>query len=72
MKTLSLPQHFNPSNAAKWDYRPDMQKLFNAATEAIKSQSIPSSTVDKKSLHLLIIDAQKALYTLEEDQGEEQ
>jgi len=55
----SLPPHFNPKNAAKYDYDANAMELLSAATEWRQAEGIKPAGADKKKVHLLIIDAQR-------------
>lgn len=52
------PSHYNPSHC-NWDYNPDIQKLFESATQFKKANPMKSSGADAFKTHLLLIDVQK-------------
>lgn len=59
MKTLPIPSHYNPENAAKWAYRPDMMSLLGSARAWAKTHGVKPAGSDKKKVLLLLIDEQK-------------
>jgi nicotinamidase-related amidase len=54
-----LPQFFSPSNAARWDYRPDSQALFDVAASWQRQHRVKPAGSDRFRVHLLLIDVQK-------------
>jgi len=56
---LPSPAFFNPDNAARWDYSPNLRTLFEKSGDFRKKHGIKASATDRKKIHLLIIDAQK-------------
>ncbi len=56
---LPLPPHFDPAHAAEWDYSPDQQALFAAATAWRRAHDIPRASAGGPDVHLLVVDAQK-------------
>lgn len=56
---LPMPSHFNPNNATSWEYRPDLNSLFAAASSWRAARGIKAAATDKTNIHLLVIDAQK-------------
>ena len=54
-----LPPLYDPRNAARWDYRPDSQRVFEQAQEARRAQALKPAAADEVNLHLLLIDVQK-------------
>lgn len=57
--TLPLPPHFDPAQARCWACRPDVQALLAAAQEWRREHDIPPAAADTRTVHLLVIDAQK-------------
>lgn len=58
-KQLPIPSFFNGANAASWAYSPNQSQLFKAAAEWRKEHGIKPVGVDKRTIHLLLIDVQK-------------
>lgn len=58
-RVFSNPAFYDPENAAKWNYRADQQKVFEAAVEAKKKFKIKQAGGDRFKIHLLLIDLQK-------------
>ncbi|HKG91165.1 MAG TPA: hypothetical protein VKA84_04715 [Gemmatimonadaceae bacterium] len=56
---LPLPSFYDPSNAARWSYRPDESRLFAEAAAWRKAHGIASAGDDRRRVHLLLIDCQK-------------
>lgn len=54
---LPIPSFFEPDNAARWDYDPDVPGIFEAASRFRAANAIPAS--EKLKVHLLLIDLQK-------------
>lgn len=54
-----MPSFYNPANAEKWSYRPNMDSLFTEAVRWQEEKHIPVAGTDITRIHLLIIDAQK-------------
>lgn len=55
----AVPAFFKPANAGKWEYRPDQRAVFVAAQEARKQSGLKAAALDRKKVHLLLIDVQK-------------
>ena len=55
----SLPAHYLPQNARRFDYRPDAQALFDAATAFRREHHVLPAASDVRRNHLLLIDAQR-------------
>jgi len=58
-RTPQLPSFFDPLNAGKWSYSPDLRKLFVGAQGYREQLGIKAASTDKFKVHLLIIDGQK-------------
>jgi hypothetical protein len=56
---LPLPPFFDARHTAEWGYRPDQQRLFEAATAWRREHQIAPAAADTKDVHLLLIDVQK-------------
>ncbi|MBI2632883.1 MAG: nicotinamidase, partial [Parcubacteria group bacterium] len=56
---LPVPQFYNPDNASRWDYNPDLDVLALAAFEWAEKYRIKPSSTDTFNLHVLGIDFQK-------------
>jgi nicotinamidase-related amidase len=56
---LPLPPFYDAAQAARGDYRPDQQRLFERAAEWGRRHGIRPSGADKTRIHLLLIDVQK-------------
>jgi nicotinamidase-related amidase len=56
---LPLPPFFDAKNAARFDFRPDAQNVFDAAQDWRESFQIKTAANDKADVHLLLIDVQK-------------
>lgn len=54
-----LPSFYDPANAARWDYRPDEQAIFEEATRWQREYGIRPSSTDRLRIYLLLIDLQK-------------
>ena len=59
LKELPLPPFFDPANAAAWGYRPDQQRLFEAAAAWRREHAVSPAAADRRNVHLLLIDVQK-------------
>lgn len=57
--TLPMPQFFDPTHAHDWGFRPDPQALLEAALSWRRRFGIEPAAVDRRRVHLLVIDAQK-------------
>lgn len=57
--TLPLPSFYDPDHAGRFDYRPDAQRVFEAADAWRRAHAIKPAAADETSLHLLLIDVQK-------------
>jgi nicotinamidase-related amidase len=58
-RDLPLPAFYDPAHAARWDYRPDQQALFDEAVRWRSSHSIPPASADSRRVVLLLVDMQK-------------
>jgi nicotinamidase-related amidase len=58
-KALPIPPFHDPANAARWSFRPDPPRLFEAAGEWRRAQRIAPAGGDRTRIHLLLIDLQK-------------
>lgn len=56
---LPLPPFYRPENAERWDYRPDLQALFEHAMEWRSLHAIAPASEDTTRVHLLLVDMQK-------------
>jgi len=56
---LPLPPHYDAANAGRWEYAPDQQALFEAATVWRRQHAIAPAGSQRFDLHLLLIDVQK-------------
>jgi len=56
---LPLPPHVDAAHAADWNYSPDQQALFAAATQWRRAHDIPRASASDPNVHLLVVDAQK-------------
>lgn len=54
-----MPAFFDPKNAAKWGYRPDIAKVFDEAMAWKKAGAVQPAAADRKKVHALFIDVQK-------------
>ncbi|MDO8571959.1 MAG: hypothetical protein Q7R79_04740, partial [bacterium] len=59
VRQLALPAHYDPANAGKWEYRPNINALLGSAEQWAKSNGIKSSGAQRTNIHLLLIDVQK-------------
>lgn len=57
--TLPLPDHFEPTQAEDFGYRPDAQALLEAAHLWRQRHAVKPAGSDRGRLHLLLIDVQK-------------
>lgn len=53
------PDHYDARHARQFGYRPDAQKLFDAATSFRRDQHILPATADARRHHLVLIDVQR-------------
>jgi nicotinamidase-related amidase len=58
-RTLPLPAHYAPTQAATWGYQPDQAALAVAAARWRSEHAIKPSAGDERRVHLLLIDVQK-------------
>ncbi len=58
-RTLPLPAHYDPAQAAAWSYQPDQGALATAAAAWRREHAIKPSASDERRVHLLLIDVQK-------------
>lgn len=56
---LPLPEFYDPSRAARWDYRPDQQALFEAALRWRGAHALAPAASDTRRIALLLVDLQK-------------
>lgn len=56
---IPVPDFYDPANAARWEYRPDQQALFEAAIRWRAQHGITPASQDAYRVHLLLIDLQK-------------
>jgi len=54
-----IPAHYDPSHARQFGYRPDAQKLFDAATSFRREHHLLPSASDPRRNHLVLIDVQR-------------
>ena len=54
-----IPEHYDPANARQFVYRPDAQKLFEAATLFRRENHLLPAASDVRRNHLVLIDAQR-------------
>jgi nicotinamidase-related amidase len=54
-----IPAHYDPVHARDFDYRPDAQKLFDAATAFRRENHVLPASCDPRRHHLVLIDAQR-------------
>lgn len=54
-----IPAHYDPGHASLFGYRPDAQKLFEAATSFRREHHILPAACDLRRNHLVLIDAQR-------------
>lgn len=55
----TIPAHYRPENARRFDYRPDAQALFEAATSFRREHHVLPAASDMRRNHLVLIDAQR-------------
>ncbi len=53
------PSFYDPSNAGKWSYSPNLRTLFTVAQDFRRQSGIKAASTDRRKVHLLIIDGQK-------------
>ncbi|HSB60155.1 MAG TPA: nicotinamidase, partial [Vicinamibacteria bacterium] len=56
---LPVPSFYDPRNARRWAYRPDVQALFEEAGRWRARHGVPPAGADRRRVHLLLIDVQK-------------
>jgi len=56
---IALPKFYDPKNARAWGYRPDLQKVFEAATTDRKRYGVKPAASAKAKIHVVGIDVQK-------------
>src|SRR5262249_20681574 len=56
---LPVPGFYDPTSAARWDFRPDLGRLPEAAGRWRERHAIRPSGSDKARVQLLLIDVQK-------------
>jgi len=54
-----IPEHYDPEHARRFAYRPDAQKLFEAATAFRRERHLLPAASDVRRNHLLLIDVQR-------------
>lgn len=54
-----LPPFFDPKNAERWSYSPDLARVAGVAHEWQGARGIGASSADRRNVHLLLIDVQK-------------
>jgi len=59
VQELPLPPHFTPTNASRWDYRPDQQALFERAQQWRRQHHIGPAGSARFDMQLLVVDMQK-------------
>jgi len=59
VKDLPVPGFYEPRHARDWTYRPDAQRLFEAAGAWSREQGISPSGSDRRKVRLLLVDLQK-------------
>jgi nicotinamidase-related amidase len=58
-RSLPLPAHYDPAQAAAWSYQPDQTALAAAAARWRTEHALSPSASDERRVHLLLIDVQK-------------
>ncbi len=58
-RTLPLPPFYEPGSAGRWEYRPDAQRLFEAAAGWREAHGVAPAGEDRLMTHLLLVDVQK-------------
>lgn len=53
------PKFYNPNNAAKWSYDPNLRQLVEAAPDYRKQAGIKAAATDRKRVAMLLIDVQR-------------
>ncbi|MFY9493448.1 MAG: nicotinamidase [Minisyncoccia bacterium] len=53
------PSFYDPGNATKWSYSPNLRALFTSAQDYRRQFSIKAASSDRFKIHLLLIDEQK-------------
>jgi nicotinamidase-related amidase len=56
---LPLPPFYDPKSCARWEHRPDAQRLQPAAAEWARQHGVKPAAADQRNVHLLLIDVQK-------------
>jgi len=56
---LPVPAFYDPSHAARWDYRPHQQRLFEEAVRWRATHGIAPAASDARRVVLLLVDVQK-------------
>lgn len=54
-----IPEHYDPTHARQFTYRPDAQKLFEAATAFRREHHLLPAASDVRRNHLVLIDVQR-------------
>lgn len=54
-----IPAHYDPSHSRQFGYRPDAQKLFDAAGPFRRENHVLPAASDPRRTHLVLIDAQR-------------
>jgi nicotinamidase-related amidase len=58
-KELPVPEFYDPTNAEKWGYAPDQQRVFAEAVRWRDRHGLPPAGDDTGKTHLLLVDVQK-------------
>ena len=56
---MELPAHYDPDDAARWNYEPDQRALFEAAGGVRMAHGIAPASADRFSVEMVAIDMQK-------------
>lgn len=56
---LPVPEHYEPRRAEEWEYRPDEQRLLEAAEGWRRRQGIEAAASDRQQVLLLLVDLQR-------------
>src|SRR2546421_307464 len=59
VRELPLPPFYLATNAERYEYRPDQQRIFEAAAQWRKAHGVTPAASDKRNVHLILIDVQK-------------
>ncbi|MBI4118847.1 MAG: nicotinamidase [Parcubacteria group bacterium] len=58
-RTPQLPSFYDPANAVRWSYSPNLRDLFTSAQDYRRQLNIKAAAGDRFKVHLLIIDGQR-------------